>query len=65
MTIIVELTNAVQSIGMGFIGVGFIVGTAVIFGLAWANGLFARYDGMRETQNERIARISRNRRLGR
>ena len=65
MTIITEATAAVQQIGMGFVGVGFIVGTAVIFGLAWANGLFARYDGMRETQNERIARISRNRRLGR
>lgn len=37
---ITELTTAVQQIGVGFIGAGFILGTAVIFGLAVARGLF-------------------------
>ena len=61
---IIEMTNAVNQIGLAVVGLGFFVGTAVIFGLAWANGLFAKYDGMRETNNERIARASRARRLG-
>ena len=35
-----EMVSAVQQIGGGLVGIGFIVGTAVIFGLAVARGLF-------------------------
>jgi len=38
---IIELTSAVQQIGGGFTLVGFILGTAIIFGLAWARGAFS------------------------
>ena len=62
---IIEMTNAVQQIGVAFVGAGFLLGLAAIMALAWARGAFAPYDGMKETNNERIARISRNRRLGR
>ena len=61
---IIEITTAVQQIGTAYTLAGFFLGTAVIFGLAWARGLLAPYDGMKETNNERIARASRNRRLG-
>ena len=61
---IIEMTASVNQIGLAVVGLGFFVGTAVIFGLAWARGLLAPYDGMKETNNERIARASRNRRLG-